>query len=169
MGTAYTDLTFHELQIKLNKRENLKIIDVRTPKSFERGHIKGAINIPYPSWTNIPKVAADEEIVIICYVGMASRKVSERLAQSHDKVFNFKGGMAQWQGEIETEKIISKWNAERIYNLALGFILLLTLPIAFLNPWWGIGFSSFIALGVILLGVTNSSMIMKFIRSYGFQ
>jgi rhodanese-related sulfurtransferase len=51
MGTTYTDLTFSELKAKLNKRENLKIIDVRTAKSFERGHIKGAINIPYSSWS----------------------------------------------------------------------------------------------------------------------
>ncbi|WP_433956689.1 DUF2306 domain-containing protein [Cytobacillus horneckiae] len=51
MGTTHTDLTFHELHAKLNKKENLKIIDVLTAKSFERGHIKGAINIPYPSWS----------------------------------------------------------------------------------------------------------------------
>ncbi len=38
MNAAYTDLTFHELQAKLSKRENVKIIDVRSPKSFERGH-----------------------------------------------------------------------------------------------------------------------------------
>ncbi|MGO4107955.1 rhodanese-like domain-containing protein [Paenibacillus sp. YAF4_2] len=169
MGTAYTDLTFHELQAKINKRGNVKIIDVRTPKSFERGHIKGAINIPYPSWSMPPKVSADEEVVIICYVGMASRKASERLAQSHDKVFNFKGGMAQWQGEIEAEMIGSTWSAERIYNFVLGIILLLTLPLSFLSPWWGISYSSFIALGVILFGVTNYSMITKIIRSYGFK
>jgi hypothetical protein len=117
----------------------------------------------------IPKVSTEEEVVIICYVGMASRKASERLAQSHENVYNFKGGMAQWQGEIETENIGSKWSVERIYNLVLGFLLLLTLPISFLSPWWGIGFSSFIALGVILFGVMNYSMITKFIRSYGFK
>ncbi|MCM3627731.1 rhodanese-like domain-containing protein [Paenibacillus glycanilyticus] len=165
MGTV-TDLTFQQLQAKLNKKGGLKIIDVRTPRSFERGHIKGAINIPYPSWSRTPKVAEEEEVVIVCYVG---RRASEQLAKSHDKVFNFKGGMAQWQGEIETETIGSKWSAERIYNLVLGFLLLLSLPLSFLGPWWGTGFSSFIAIGAILFGVTNNNPITRIIRSYGFK
>ncbi|MFC4306689.1 rhodanese-like domain-containing protein [Cohnella boryungensis] len=169
MGATYTDLSFHELQAKLNKRENLKIIDVRTAKSFERGHIQGAINIPYSSWSRIPKVPTNEEVVIICYVGMASQKASERLAQSHEKVYNFKGGMAQWHGEIETENIGGKWSAERIYNLVLGFVLLLTLPISYLSPWWGIRFSSSIALGVLLFGAMNHNIITRFIRSCGFK
>ncbi|MCK9861827.1 rhodanese-like domain-containing protein [Paenibacillus sp. ATY16] len=169
MNAAYTDLTFHELQAKLSKRENVKIIDVRSPKSFERGHIKGAINIPYPSWSKPPKLSSEEEIVIICYVGMASRKVSERLAQSHGKVFNFRGGMAQWQGEIESENMGGKWNAERVYSFILGFLLLLALPIALLNPWWGVGFSSLMALGAIVFGITNYNPITKWIRSYGFK
>lgn len=155
MGNAYTDLTYQELQSMLSKRENVKVIDVRTAKSFDRGHIKGAINIPYPLWSKIPRVSREEAVVIICYVGTASPRASERLAESHAKVYNFKGGMAQWQGDIETEIIGSKWSAERINNLVLGLLLLLSLPISFISPWWGIGFSSSIALGVILFGVLN--------------
>ncbi|MFB5763651.1 rhodanese-like domain-containing protein [Paenibacillus medicaginis] len=167
MSTAYTELTCNELQEKLNKRESVKIIDVRAARSFERGHIKGAINIPYSSWSKTPKLSAEEEVVVICYVGMISPKAAERLTHSHSKVYNFKGGMAQWQGEIETVRVGSKWSVERSYNLLLGFVLLLTLPISFLSPWLGIGFSSFIGLGVILFGVTNNNIITKIFRSYG--
>ncbi len=169
MSITYTDLSFHELQAKINKRENVKIIDVRTSKSFARGHIKGAINIPYTSWTKIPNVLKEEEVVIVCYVGKVSRKAAERLAAAHDKVYNFRGGMAQWQGEIESENFGGKWSVERIYNVTLGFLLLLTLPISLLSPWWGIGFSSIIAIGVILAGLKNHNPITKIIRSFGFK
>ncbi|GLX69620.1 rhodanese-like domain-containing protein [Paenibacillus glycanilyticus] len=169
MSNGYTDLTFHEFQAKINKRDSLKIIDLRTPSSFERGHIKGAINIPYPTWSKLPKVSAEEEVVIICYVGMASRKASERLAQSHGQVFNYTGGMAKWQGEMETGKIGSKWNADRIHNLAVGLLLLPALPLSLWNPWWGVTYSSVIAFGNLLCGVANYSLITRVIRSFGFK
>ncbi|WP_307213243.1 rhodanese-like domain-containing protein [Paenibacillus tundrae] len=169
MGTTYTDISFHELQAKLNKRENLKIFDVRTAKSFGRGHIKGSINVPYSAWSTIPRISAEEEVVIICYFGMASSRVSEQLAESHDKVFNFKGGMAQWQGEIETETIRHKWNTERIYTLVLGFLFLLSVPISFLNSWWGLSYSAIVAIVVLLSGITNHIFITKWIRSFGFK
>lgn len=165
----FTNLTFHELQAKLNKNENLKIIDIRSPKSFERGHIKGSINIPYPMWSTLPKFSPEEEVVIICYVGIAGGKSAERLSQSHEKVYNFKGGMAQWKGEIESEQFGSKWDSERIYHLILGFLLLLSLPFSFLNPSFGIGYVSFIALVVIIFGITNVNLIKRLIRSYGFK
>lgn len=153
----------------MNQRGNVKIFDVRAAKSFERGHIKGAINIPYSSWSKMPKISAEEEVVIICYVGMASSRVSERLVESHDKVFNFKGGMAQWQGELETETIGSKWSTERIYTLVIGSLFLFSVPIPFLSSWWGLGYSLLVALVVLLSGITNHIWIAKWIRSYGFK
>ncbi|WP_028591058.1 rhodanese-like domain-containing protein [Paenibacillus massiliensis] len=47
MVNSYTEITFDELQVALNSQERMKIIDLRAPRSFERGHIRGAINILY--------------------------------------------------------------------------------------------------------------------------
>lgn len=169
MGNTYPNLTFQQLQSKLNKKENVKIIDIRTAKSFERGHIKGAINIPYTSWSSIPKITKDEEVVVICYVGTVSPKASERLAELHNNVYSFKGGMAQWQGEIESEKIGSKWSTGRLYSIILASLLLLTLPIAFIHPWWGIGYAMLMALALLMFGITNNNLITKIIRSFGYK
>jgi rhodanese-related sulfurtransferase len=39
-------ITRQELQEMIETRENLVIVDVLTPASYNKAHIKGAINIP---------------------------------------------------------------------------------------------------------------------------
>lgn len=75
------------------------IVDVRLPDDFLGGHIDGAINLPYhqPA-THRHAVPRGRPVVVVCYLGMLSRTVAQRLvADGHEVVLNLDGGMKGWR------------------------------------------------------------------------
>src|SRR5665648_1224791 len=55
---------------------NIKIIDLRNPKSFALGHIKGAVNVDFSQipdyFTKVIKPFEFDKIVVVCYDGQIS-------------------------------------------------------------------------------------------------
>ena len=59
---------------QLNKKDMLKyfLLDIRKPKAFKEGHIKGAKNIFWMDILkkeNLKKIPKDKKVILICYVG----------------------------------------------------------------------------------------------------
>lgn len=46
-GEGYTMVTSAELVTLLNQKKEMQIIDLREPSLYAKGHIPGAINIPF--------------------------------------------------------------------------------------------------------------------------
>lgn len=44
---GYSDITAQELMQEIERGEKFVLVDIRTPKRYAQGHIKGAILIPY--------------------------------------------------------------------------------------------------------------------------
>lgn len=81
----------------------LVIVDVREPELFSRGHIPGAINIPYDDAK--PRVRAElrpaDRIVFVCHGGPMGDELGELLTQeNYSQVYNLAGGMKKWKGAI---------------------------------------------------------------------
>ena len=86
-----TDLDYKEA-MDIFKRENAKIIDVRTPEEYQEKHIDGAINIPIYEVENLKSEIRDEDEVILlyCKTGKRSKIVKEILTQNgYKNVFTF--------------------------------------------------------------------------------
>ncbi len=95
-----TDFDSLEAEAFLDLIENDKpqLIDVRTPKEFNRNHLEIARNIPLSvldsRWNEIK---FDEKIYVVCQSGIRSKKAIGRLLNSHPdaRFINLSGGMNQ--------------------------------------------------------------------------
>lgn len=84
--------------------ESVQLIDVRTLKEFNSGHIKGAKNIDVFSKNfalEAEKLNKNSPIFLYCQSGMRSRKASKKLANLGFKtISDLKGGYRNWQSQF---------------------------------------------------------------------
>ena len=86
------------------------ILDVRTPKEYQSGHIVGAINIDWKNndefTSKIKEISKDKTLLIYCRSGRRSGLAKEYLQkQGYQKVYNLESGILGWQKKnLATEK-----------------------------------------------------------------
>lgn len=83
--------------------KSIVIVDVREPEEFSAGHIKGAINIPYDAAKPrmFKELSSNDRIVFVCHGGPMGDELGSILAKNGYKdVYNLKGGMKMWKGEV---------------------------------------------------------------------
>ncbi len=75
------------------------LVDVRSAKDFQAGHIPTAINIPYRDIANaqsLAKLPRDKEIILYCNSGHESTKVLSILKMLGYNAYGMKWGMMAW-------------------------------------------------------------------------
>ena len=75
------------------------IVSVRGPDDYAKGHIPGAINIPWKiiaDPANLAKLPTDQQIVVYCYTGHTGQVSATVLATLGYDVLNLKFGMMGW-------------------------------------------------------------------------
>lgn len=78
------------------------LLDVRTSKEYQEGHISGSKNVPLQSLDGIGTVAGqkDAPIFVYCYSGSRSRQaVSILQRMGYNNVKNI-GGIASYTGKV---------------------------------------------------------------------
>lgn len=81
----------------------LVIVDVREPELFAAGRIRGAINIPYNDATPriLKELSPEDRIVFVCHRGPMGDELGRLLDErGYQTVYNLKGGMKKWKGDI---------------------------------------------------------------------
>ncbi len=69
------------------------LLDVRTPREFERGHLPGAVNIPVDALRDrLQELDPNKEILEYCQVGVRGHTAQRILSQHGFKVKNVTGG-----------------------------------------------------------------------------
>lgn len=97
----YTDVELADF-IKLTERDDVQIVDVRTPEEFAQSHIPGAINIDYKN-SNFKEKAQKRldptrPVAIYCRTGRRSALASAQLMEiAIFQIYNLKGGIVAWQ------------------------------------------------------------------------
>jgi thioredoxin 1 len=83
------------------KKEQVVLVDVRTPDEYNSSHLKDAIMIDFKAddfKENITKLSKDKTICVYCRSGNRSGQTMEILKQEgYLKVYNLKGGITAWQ------------------------------------------------------------------------
>ena len=87
------------IELEQRLKQNIQLIDVRTPGEFRRGHIKNAKNIPLNKIGNFTPIA-DKKTYVICHSGARSKLAAKKLKKRGFDVVNVKGGMHAWRGKI---------------------------------------------------------------------
>lgn len=88
-----------QLSLLMNN-ENAMVLDVRADKEFRKGHIVGAMNMPYAQLNDrIDQLDKHKErpLVLVCKMGTTTGSVAKRLrARGFEKVYRLNGGMMEW-------------------------------------------------------------------------
>ena len=87
------------IELEQRLKQNIQLIDVRTPGEFRRGHIKNSKNIPLNEIGSFTPVAGKKKYVI-CHSGARSKLAAKKLKKRGFDVVNVKGGMHAWRGKI---------------------------------------------------------------------
>ncbi|MAP80007.1 MAG: rhodanese [Aequorivita sp.] len=102
------DLTQEQWSEQLKNDDNAEIIDVRTDAEFDEGYIPGAQQIDiYNSaefLDRIKKLDPEKNYYVYCRSGGRSSQACMLLNSVGVKnVYNLKGGISEWEGEVEQQ------------------------------------------------------------------
>jgi hydroxyacylglutathione hydrolase len=91
-------LSVHNLKQKLDRGEDLIILDVRENQEWKTGHLKGGLNIYVGNLQErISEIPKNKPIVCFCSVGhRAGIAASILLRSGFNEVYNTAGGMLAW-------------------------------------------------------------------------
>jgi len=83
-------------------KESVQLIDVRTPKEYEAGHINHAVNIDYFDQANFEKKInrfdKNKPVYLYCKSGNRSGKAAAILnGLGFQEIYDLKGGFMAWQ------------------------------------------------------------------------
>jgi rhodanese-related sulfurtransferase len=83
----------------LRGREDVVMLDVRTPEEYAEGHIPGVVLIPLAELPNrLAEVPKDKTLVVTCRSGNRSAQAAQLLRQQgYGDVHNMLGGIGAWQ------------------------------------------------------------------------
>jgi adenylyltransferase/sulfurtransferase len=100
------EITATELKQRLDRGDDLQIIDVREPGEYEIARLPKTKLIPLAQVTNrMNEIDASRETVVHCKGGVRSAKAIAALQQAgfHGKLVNLKGGITAWSDEVDPQ------------------------------------------------------------------
>ncbi len=102
------EITTDELRDLQEDGEDVRIVDIRNPARFERGHIPGSENVPFGELPQvIPEFDGADHIVTVCPKGKSSIQAA-RLITSYEgtadaTVESMAGGLNEWAEKYDLE------------------------------------------------------------------
>jgi len=99
IARSITTYTPAEIEEKLRTDRNVLLLDVRTNKEWDKGHLKSAHHIPLHElgrrFDELEKHKG-KEIICYCQTGNRSTTAAVRLKRLGFTVAHMKGGIAEW-------------------------------------------------------------------------
>lgn len=86
---------------------SVRVVDIRSPAAFARGHIPGSVNVPFAELTSrIEEFDGDDHVVTVCPHGKASVQAA-RLISSYGgfsgRIVSLAPGIEGWAEEYDLE------------------------------------------------------------------
>ncbi len=93
------------LNLRLQNRDEIYLLDVREPWEFAHCAITGSVNLPMGEIVaRAGEIPRDRTVVCICHHGMRSLQVAAYLKQHGvDAVENLAGGVEAWALQVDPE------------------------------------------------------------------
>jgi sulfur-carrier protein adenylyltransferase/sulfurtransferase len=98
------EITATELKQRLDKGDDIQIVDVREDNEVAIGRIPNSIHIPLAQVLNrMNEIDPTRETVVHCKMGGRSARAIEALQRSGFKgsLANLKGGIIAWSNEVD--------------------------------------------------------------------
>ncbi|GAA0525422.1 Rhodanese-related sulfurtransferase [Halorubrum aquaticum] len=86
----------------LEDGEDVRIVDIRDERAFDRGHVPDSESIPFPELTTrVAELEGAERIVTVCPHGIASQQAAQLIGSyegtADARVESLRGGIEAWQ------------------------------------------------------------------------
>ena len=83
----------------LDQKKGMTILDVRTNKEYEQGHIPGSVHVQLSEiGDKVKKLKKDKDLVVYCQNGNRSIWAIKRLmGMGYKNLYNLKGGYNAWK------------------------------------------------------------------------
>jgi sulfur-carrier protein adenylyltransferase/sulfurtransferase len=100
--TGIPEITARDLKARLDRGDDLYILDVREPHEYQIGHINGTL-IPLGDLAGrIHELDSSREIVVYCRSGKRSADAIRFMQQAgFRKLWNLKGGILAWSDDVD--------------------------------------------------------------------
>ena len=98
------EITPAELKQRLDKGDDIQIVDVREDVEVAIGRIPNSIHIPLGQVLNrMSEIDPNRETVVHCKMGGRSARAIDALQRSgfEGKLMNLKGGILRWSDEVD--------------------------------------------------------------------
>jgi rhodanese-related sulfurtransferase len=106
-----------DVETLLDDDDPPRVVDIRSPGEFARGHIPGSLNIPFGELpSRVDSLDDADRIVTVCPHGQASVQAA-RLIKSYEgtanaRVESMAGGLAEWGGPLDADGARGEKNAD---------------------------------------------------------
>jgi adenylyltransferase/sulfurtransferase len=103
-GNKMEEITATELKQRLDKGDDIQIVDVREPHEYEIGQIPHSRLIPLGQvLTRMDEIDPNRETVVHCKMGGRSAKAIDALQRAGftGRLVNLKGGITAWSNEVD--------------------------------------------------------------------
>ena len=101
--SAYRQVSSNEARKMMDMESGYIIVDVRTQREYDEGHIPKAICIPNETIDKEPPPLLpnkEQEIFVYCRSGRRSKEAAQKLANMGYKNIVEFGGIIDWHGEV---------------------------------------------------------------------
>jgi phage shock protein E len=84
---------------ELDQKKGIVVLDVRTNKEYEQGHIPGSVHVQLSEiGDKVKKLKKDKELLVYCQNGSRSIWAIKRLmGMGYKNLYNLKGGYNAWK------------------------------------------------------------------------
>ncbi|NLV08865.1 rhodanese-like domain-containing protein [Halomicrobium sp. HM KBTZ05] len=100
------EIGHEELEAILENGTDARVVDIRSPGAYERGHIPGSENVPLQQLVDdIEQFAGAERVVTVCPHGKSSVQAARLIASYEEfsgRAESFGPGLSAWDGPIES-------------------------------------------------------------------
>lgn len=104
MNQQMPEITATELKERLDKGEDIQIIDVREPDEFAFARIPNSVHIPLGQVINrMSEIDQTRDTVVHCKMGGRSARAIQALRSAGftGPLSNLKGGITAWSNEVD--------------------------------------------------------------------
>jgi adenylyltransferase/sulfurtransferase len=100
---AEGEITVRQLKARIERGENVFILDVRNPPEYDICRIPGSVLVPLPELPQrVGELDKNREMVVHCKSGMRSAKAIQFLRQQgFTRLANLKGGILAWADQVD--------------------------------------------------------------------
>ncbi len=95
----FQTISMRQLEEVLNRGGDFVLLDVRDREEYGRGHLEGAVNLPFSEIERADEIfSRDQEIIVYCAHGSNSLLAARELSRMGFRVINTYGGLSYYRG-----------------------------------------------------------------------